>query len=138
MKLVADSNVLFATIIRRGRTLKLLESDKLELFSPLFALGEIDEHKLEIIKKSGLSDDELVLFIELLRGEIEFVPIEEYIGFFERAMHLSVDPDDVDFFALALRLNCPVWSNDPHFSMQREVRIFSTEGLEEFLSKIPE
>lgn len=135
MKLVVDSTVLFATIIRRGKTLELIESDRLELFSPLFALGEIDEHKQEIIKKSGLSADELMLFIELLRGEVKFIPLDEYVKFFETAMHLSVDPDDIDFLALALKLNCPIWSNDPDFSMQPEVKVFSTGKLIELLRR---
>lgn len=135
MKLVVDSNVLFATVIRRSKTLELIESDRLDLFSPMFALGEIEEHKSEVIKKSGFSDEELVLFIELLKGEVKFISIDEYVRFFEKTMYLSVDPDDIDFLALALKLNCAVWSNDPDFSIQSEVRVFSTKGLIEFLSE---
>jgi len=136
MRLVVDSNILFATVIRRGKTLELIESDKLKLFSPSFSLGEVEEHRSEILKMSGFTSDELTLFIELLKDEIKFVPLKEYIKFLEKSMHLVPDSDDVDFFALALKLGCPVWSNDPHFKMQSEVRVFTTKELVEFLSKI--
>jgi len=55
MKLVADSNVLFASIIGRGKTLEAIESDKLELISPSFSVGEITEHKSEILETTGFT-----------------------------------------------------------------------------------
>lgn len=103
MKLVVDSNVLFAAVVRRGKSLEVIKSKRVELMSPSFSLDEIREHKLEVMKKTGFTEEELELFIELLKNEITFVPLKQYIKYLEKAMHLSVDSDDVDFFALSLQ-----------------------------------
>lgn len=42
---------------------------------------------------------------------------------------------DFDFIALAIKLNCPVWSNDPHLKQQSLVKVFNTnEFIKEFNS----
>ncbi len=64
MKLVVDSNVLFAAVVRRGKSLEVIKSKRVELMSPSFSLDEIREHKLEVMKKTGFTEEELELFIE--------------------------------------------------------------------------
>lgn len=130
MKLVVDSNILFASIIGRGKTMEVIKSDKLELISPTFSLGEIREHQSEILEKTGFTEDELTMFIESLKTEIKFAPLREYLKFFEQAIPLSVDPDDIDFFALSLSKDkLPIWSNDSHFKLQAEIKVFTTSEL---------
>jgi predicted nucleic acid-binding protein len=43
------------------------------------------------------------------------------------------DPDDIDFTALALKLDCPLWSNDKELKQQTVVKVFSTSELISFL-----
>jgi len=45
------------------------------------------------------------------------------------AKKLSPDPDDAAYFALALKLGIPIWSNDKKLTGQKQVRIYSTEEL---------
>ena len=33
---------------------------------------------------------------------------------------------DIDFFALAVKIGCPIWSNDKLFKKQSEVLVFTT------------
>lgn len=42
---------------------------------------------------------------------------------------ISPDPNDADYFALALMLKCPIWSNDKELLKQNVVRIYSTGEL---------
>jgi len=36
---------------------------------------------------------------------------------------------DIPYFALALKLNCPIWSNEPEFKEQSKIKIFNTQDL---------
>jgi len=70
------------------------------------------------------------LIRRLLTVTITFVDSVEYSGFLARAIELSPDPDDVDFFGLALKLECPIWSEDRRMGHgQCQVKVFSTREL---------
>ena len=45
-------------------------------------------------------------------------------------------PKDVEYFALALRFDFPIWSNEKGFKKQTKVKVFSTSELISFLSEI--
>ena len=72
--------------------------------------------------------DTNVLFI------VEFIPLEEYSSFMKEALAIP-DPDDIDFTALALKLDCPLWSNDKELKQQTVVKVFSTSELISLLSE---
>ena len=132
MKLVADTSVLYSFFNEQSEAREL--ASKVRLVSPRFSLSEIQEHK-EDIKSSFKLEEwqyEFILRFWVLKF-VEFIPESKYIKQFEKSMHLSPDSDDIDFFALSLKLGCPIWSNDPHFKMQSEVRVFTTKELIEFL-----
>jgi predicted nucleic acid-binding protein len=42
---------------------------------------------------------------------------------------------DVEYFALALKLDCPIWSNEKAFKKQSRVKVISTKELISFLSQ---
>ncbi|MBS3095717.1 hypothetical protein J4231_03480, partial [Candidatus Woesearchaeota archaeon] len=42
---------------------------------------------------------------------------------------ISPDPNDLDFFALALKLDLPIWSNDNLLKKQNTLNVFSTLDL---------
>ncbi len=44
-----------------------------------------------------------------------------------------IDEKDTPFLALALQLNCPVWSNDKHFKQQNIAEVYTTEKISELL-----
>ena len=61
---------------------------------------------------------------------------DEYYEFLPTAKEISPDPDDVDFFALALKLNCPLWSEDKRWKQQSEIEVSDTTELLELLERI--
>jgi predicted nucleic acid-binding protein len=133
MKLVVNTNILFSFFNEKSKARELSILPELELYSPSFSLDEIEKNKLEILKRFSLSESQFSLIRNLLIAVIKFVPKEEYSKFFSEAKKISPDPDDVDFFALALKLNCPLWSEDKRLKKQSRIKVFSTSELVGFL-----
>ena len=101
----------------------------LELFSPEFALEEINSNEADILKKTGLSEKEFNGARSDLAIAVSFVPLEEYEKFLKLALKFSPDPNDVDFLALAMKLKLPLWSNDSGLKKQSKVEVISTLDL---------
>lgn len=136
MRLVVDANVLLAAFVRKSTTRRLLFSTGLELLAPEHLVGEASKHALEdplIASKTGLDKSELEDLLALLVSRIKTFSEREYAAFLPRAIRLAVHEEDAPYLALALSLNCPVWSNDPDFLQQQEVKIVSTKELAETL-----
>lgn len=112
-----------------SKTLDLILNPKIDIFSPDFILKEFIDHKEEISKKSGLDSNQLLTLIYLLREKIRFVSVEEYRSSLSKAVEISPDQEDVDYFALALKLNCSIWSNDKKLKEQNKVKVYSTHEL---------
>ena len=129
MLLVVDANELFAAIIASGRTLNLFFNSGLELVSPVFILDEFREHKAEIMEKSGLNNDDLLSFLLLLKPKIKFFNMEESKEFVSSAKEISPDPNDVEYFALALKLNCVIWSEDKKLKKQSLVKVLNADEV---------
>jgi predicted nucleic acid-binding protein len=64
-----------------------------------------------------------------LRKKIKAIPNEEIESFIPIAKEICPDPKDVDYFALALKLNCGIWSNDKVLKQQNKVQIYSTAEI---------
>lgn len=133
MLLVVDANILISALISRGFTLELFFSEKLELLAPDFIFEEIKENKDEILQKSGLAENELELFLSLIITRVEIVPFEDFKGSFKKAKEISPDPDDVQYFALALIRDCGIWSNEERLTRQSLVKIWKIEDVAKFV-----
>jgi predicted nucleic acid-binding protein len=138
MKLVADSNVLFTYFWKDSVFRSLCHKLKLTLFSPEYALEEINQHAKEIMEKSGLLGKDFSLIKEKLVLTVNFIPLTEYSGSLTNASSLinglqkDITDDlmkDIDFIALALKLNCPIWSNDKLLKRQSKVLVLSTKDI---------
>ena len=130
MELVIDANILFAALIRRSSTSEILMHEDLHLFAPEFILVEFEKYQDVILKKTNIDEH---LFQELLRiyqSRIELIPAEEFRNFWNEAELISPDFKDMPYFALALRLGIPIWSNDKAMKeKQSTVTVVSTEDL---------
>ena len=129
MELVVDTNILYTYFWERSLARRFLMKMDLELFSPEFALEEINSNESDILKKTGLSKKEFDDARSNLAIAVEFIPLGEYKKFLKPALKFSPDPNDVDFLALAMKLKLPLWSNDSLLKKQIKVRIFSTLDL---------
>jgi len=131
MILVVDANILFAALIKSGFTKTLLLISDYSFFAPEFSITEFKKHLPELEKKTGLSKEELKKILDDLieTAEIKLIPFEEFKYKTKLAKSISPDIDDVAYFALALHLNCAIWSNDKEMKKQNKVKIINTKEL---------
>jgi len=136
MELVIDANILMSALIAtKGRTYDLIFNENIKLFSVDKLLRELNKYKSEILKKSGLSKYEFNIFVSFISSKIEFILPVDIKRFDSDAEKISPDPNDKEYFALALKLNCPIWSNDKILKKQEKVRVYSTEDLIQLVSE---
>ena len=81
--------------------------------------------------KFCLNDIQFSISLEIIKSLIDFVSEEEYCEFLKKAEDVSPDPEDIAFFALALKFSCPIWSNDKRLKQQDKVLVFSTNEITE-------
>lgn len=130
MDLVIDANIIISAIISfGGKTNELIFSDKTDLFAPEYLMEEFNKHKLEILEKSGLAEVELDLALAILYSKIKFIPFSEFKQFISKSKEVCPDADDTEYFALALKSGCPIWSNDKKLKEQKEIKIIGTTEL---------
>ena len=130
MDIVIDANVLFAALIKEDSfAYSLLFSDKFHLFTPEYIFTELEKHKEEILSKTKRTTEEFFRLVETLKRRIVIVPLEELIPYVEEAEKLTPDHDDVAYFALALKLNCAIWSNDKKLKEQNKIEVYNTHEL---------
>ncbi|MHA1144307.1 MAG: PIN domain-containing protein [Candidatus Helarchaeota archaeon] len=132
MKLVIDSNCLFAAFIKDSVSRLILLSNKFEFYAPFEILEEFKKYEEYLIKKSNLSPNLFDNLYFILLEQIYFVSLKEYEEEFERAMKIMQDFDikDAPFLAIGLALDLDgIWSDDKHFMKQNEVKTYSTNDL---------
>src|SRR3989338_10121248 len=129
MLIVVDANPLISLLIKPSRVIELLFRDDIELFAPTLLFDEIQRNLGIIIAKSSLDEKEIEEFIVILKGRIKIISEEEFLKFRKKAEEICPDEKDVTYFALAIYLNCPIWSNEKKLKEQTEIRIYSTYEL---------
>ena len=93
---------------------------------------EITEHKEELIKKSGLSNEDFNALSILISQYIKIIPTIQTIKHKEEAEDIieKIDKDDVPFFATSLAFNsCPIWSDDLELKKQQRIKIITTKEM---------
>ena len=135
MDLIIDANVFISAIISfEGKTRDLLFKDDINLFAPEFLLKEFEKYREYIIKKSKLLEEDFNLALDLISSRIRFIPFSEFKRFITETKKICPDVDDVEYFALALKLGFPIWSEDKQLKKQNIVKIYSTTELLEKLN----
>jgi predicted nucleic acid-binding protein len=130
MRLIVDANVIFSFFKRDSFTRGFIFTHPdLELFIPEFLFEEIDEYRDIIMKKARIDDNVYEMTVRELRSMCNTVPLDDYSKLMVKAKHLSPDPDDIDYFALAIHLNGSIWSNDLNLKKQKEILILTTEDI---------
>ena len=137
MQLVLDANILFSALIRAKDTRKLMLNEKITLFTPEFMLYEFSKHIDILEEKTALSKEVLKELLQelILESKLRTFSDSELEDFLYHAKSISPDPDDVPYFALALKLHCGIWSNDKKLKEQTKINVYSTEDIIEYLRK---
>lgn len=136
MRLVLDTNILIAALIKDSITRRILLLPDLEFLLPAFALDELARHRAKIVRAARLKGDELDLLLTLLLTSVAVVPYERIAPYLSDADVLigAIDPDDVPFVALALaEEHDGIWSNDRAFEDLPGIQHWTTTSLKTHL-----
>ena len=129
LRIVIDSNILFSALIRDSTTRRLiLEYDGYFLF-PAIIFEEAEKHKSELLKKSGMNEDEFNRILGLILRKVMIVPSEILNSYYKEALEISerIDINDTLFFACALAYpNSIIWSDDKNLKNQAKIRVLNT------------
>ena len=129
-KIVIDANILFASLIKSGVTAKLLFSEKYHLFAPEFLFQEFSKYKQLIMNKTHRTSEEFDQYFAIVKNRIKIVQLSLIKPFLKQASDFSPDPKDTVYHALALKLNCSLWSNDKDLKEnQSKVEILTTRDM---------
>ena len=131
MRLVLDTNILIAALIKDSITREILFHPHINCIVSEFAFQEIEKHGHEILQKSGLTPDDFGLLIEKMKDKIICIPDEE-IRCKDRARDIMkpIDIKDSIFIAIALSTkNDGIWSEDKHFEKQNTIHLWKTKDL---------
>lgn len=141
MKLVVDTNILFSFFKKGSFTQKLIVDSSLDLISPEVALKELTKYSKELSVKSKIGKDALDFMFSLLKEYVKFIPSKEYKDEFNTSLNIvkkfsekDVEEflDDIDFFSLAIKEKCAIWSKDSLFKKQSIVKVFTTSELSKY------
>jgi len=137
MKIVADTNIVVAALIKDSKSREIIMSNKFEFISPDFVLDEIYKHEDYICEKAGLTKEEFELLMVLIFQKITIIPAHDYEACREEAKEImKEDVKDVPYVACYLALKCDgVWTNDPDYEGLKGIRVFSTVELLKFMEQ---
>lgn len=102
MKLVLDTNIFISSLLKDGVARKIVTEFSGSLLFPEYVLEEIEEHKQELIEKSGLNEIGFdILVLKLLRY-VRIVPKTYYAFTEEEARKIveHIDLGDVPILAV--------------------------------------
>lgn len=127
--MIIDNNVLFSLMKPDSTSSYLFESIKTRFFVPSFVVKEFRKYRKECMKKSGLNQGDFKRREKQVFDKIKIIDFDEYKDKLDEAERFSPDLDDSAYFALALRLDLSLWSNDVALKDQDRVKVLSTEDL---------
>lgn len=123
MRLVVDSNILVAELLRkRGRN--LIASTKLDLYIAQKMRNEVEyelKKRMQFIVNQGRIGEYLAIqqvksALKLLDAKVKLVNLELYNSFeTEARKRLPRDPNDWEAVALSLALSVDIWTEDRDF-----------------------
>lgn len=131
MDLIVDANIIFAALIKESHTRHLLVLSNHTFYVPEYVFKEIKKYLPTIEKKASLPQKTIIKILEqiITLGKIKIIPQEKYLNQIKKAEIISPDPDDIHYFALALHLNCGIWTNDKKLKEQNQINVYNTKEI---------
>ena len=119
---VVDTTILVSWLLNPDKlTGKIVRSLELELLTPYKTVNELWKHQRDWIRRRP--NLKLEEFTDAIGYYVSLEMVDEGSGELKEAHAImdAVDRDDVEFLALAIRVNAPIWSHDNHFREQTRV-----------------
>lgn len=133
---VVDTNILTSFFMKGSKIRAMLLSPVMVPLSPSFALMELGTNRPWIMERAEINKSEFGDLTRILSSVVRFVPLEEYSSKLPEAKDISPDPDDIDFFAVALLLDAIIWSQEKRLKRQDRVEVLNISEMEHLLSLI--
>ena len=123
MKILIDTNIIIAALIKNNKAREVILSGKFEFVSPEFVLEEVNKYKKYICDKAKISSEVLDLVVNIIFEKITLVPKEEYDEFIEEYREIMErDVKDIPYVACYFAMNCNyLWTNDLDFTGKKDV-----------------
>jgi len=136
---VIDTNVLFSFFKRDSTTRRLILCISLDtpIYAPEYLLDELRSYSTLIRRKAHLTHEDFERVLTLLRKYVTFIDYESYADFLDIAIRITPDPKDVDFVALALKLNAILWSNDKGLKSVPVLEVLNTREIIKMFPECP-
>lgn len=113
---VVDTNIVFSALRLQYSAIRDTITDgRYRFYAPKFLIVEIFKHKEKLLKNNLQAEDDLYEYLNSLLQRITFVNEDTVsIGSYLEAYRLwkDVDEKDVPFVALAIELDCLLWTRD--------------------------
>lgn len=113
---VVDTNVVFKALrLKYSSIREILNQDDFIFYAPKFLIVEIFKHKEKILKNNQQLEDEFYEYLNILLNRItfvneDFISISSYLEAYRLCK--DIDEKDVPFVALAIEINCELWTFD--------------------------
>ena len=133
MFVVIDANELISLMIRGSRYAReIFLSEKIKLIAPEFIIEEFANNKEEILLKTRKTEQEFLIALSILKDRINLVPESEFADYMKSACSLiPLHQKDAVYFALALKYDCPIWSEEKVLKKQNQIKVLDTLELYE-------
>ncbi len=104
MRLVIDTNIVMAGLLKDSSVRYILLSSGINFFLPEIALAEIDKYKGEICKRADYTEEEFYFILKEILNNISLVNKEEIKYYIFEADNImkDIDIDDSLFIATCL------------------------------------
>jgi|SRR3989344_6956085 len=136
MKFAVDTNI-FLSFFRPNPVNELISKSTLLglfLYTSDKNIEELKRKKQDVLKYAKINSEQFDPLLSNLLGFIRLIPIESCKEFKSEAKKLAPHDKDIPIFALALKLNCPIWSNEPDFKKQYSIKVLSTRDMIELFT----
>ena len=117
MEVVVDINVVLSASLTKGDSFNVFALNdlfnKFDFIAPEFLLTELKKHEEEFLKRSKLSKQDFRETLDFIIEQISFIPKSEFSDLIPKAKEsMSEHLKDVQYVALALKVDCPIFSGD--------------------------
>ena len=137
MLIVADANPIISSLINKGETFRVFKENSIlrrfDFISPEFMLVELNKNKDKLKGYTRLPKEELDEVLSFILQQIRLIPFSEFSDKLPEAIKLNFK--DSPYLALALNLNCPIFSGDKELKKQSKVRVLSPKELLEMCAE---
>jgi predicted nucleic acid-binding protein len=127
---VVDTTILVSWLLDPNKlTGKIVKSLELELHTPYQSVSELWKHRDDWSKRRPGLD--LSAFADSIGRYVGVETVEKGSGEMNEARSAMgrIDPDDVEFVALAIKIDAPIWSHDKHFLEQKRVAVVTSQDI---------